>query len=260
MPTCGINSHFFRGVSTTGFEHSHPLSDVILKCLVLAALPANGNKDNSVKGVVGMSEEVQEHEEISQHPERLLLMWEWLDPEWFGSWWKQWGMWRQFVPGAAAGEERRKQLQHCPRTSHVPRYSFQGVWQGYSNMGMLHSMSSKTLSEPPEAPNTGATGQCNALQWQNFSQGHCSQGDLANSLLRVRPKGWLIDHLPLSSTSHPLLLNLCGSHQKEKQEQPRLSCPLQQHNAVLNLHYPTLMLSQQCPKLSFKSAFSFLAS
>lgn len=78
--------------------------------------------------------------------------------------------------------------------------------------------------------------------------------------LRVRPKGWLIDRLPLSSTSHPLLLNLCGSHQKEKQEQPRLSCPLQQHNAVLNLHYPTLTLSQQCPKLSFKSAFSFLAS
>lgn len=176
MSTCRNNSHFFR-VSTKGFEHSHTLSGVILRCLVCAALPANGNKDDSVSGVVEMSEEMQDqeenipeflkgccsHEKSVQDPERL----------------EAFGESNEACEDSLSLEQqlqkRRRQLQHCPRTSRVPPYSFQGIWQGYSNMGMRHSTSSKSsaLDEPPVAPNTSATGRCNALQGQNFSHGCC---------------------------------------------------------------------------------------
>lgn len=84
MPICGINSYFFRGVSTKGFEHSHLLSDVILRCLVLAALPANGKKDDSVQGVVETSEEMQDQEENIPPPLKDCCLCEKLvqDPEW----------------------------------------------------------------------------------------------------------------------------------------------------------------------------------
>lgn len=84
MPICGINSHFFRGVSTKGFEHSHLLSDVILRCLVLAAVPANGMKDDSVKGVVETSKEMQDQEENILVPLKGCCSREKLvqDPEW----------------------------------------------------------------------------------------------------------------------------------------------------------------------------------
>lgn len=83
MPTCGNNSHYFR-LSTKGFEHSHPLSGVILRCLVCAALPTNDNKDDSVKGVVEMSEEMQDQEENIPAPLKGCCLHEKLvqDPEW----------------------------------------------------------------------------------------------------------------------------------------------------------------------------------
>lgn len=65
---CNQLSFFQR--STKGIEHSHRLSGVVLRCLLLAALPANDNKADSVKGVVEMSEEMQDHAENIRAPLR----------------------------------------------------------------------------------------------------------------------------------------------------------------------------------------------
>lgn len=51
---------FVRGVSVEGFERSHTVPGVTLRHPVLAALTADSNTD--VKGVVGISGEVQEQD------------------------------------------------------------------------------------------------------------------------------------------------------------------------------------------------------
>lgn len=256
---------FVREVSIKGFEHSHLLPAVILRCLVFAALTANGNKEASVKGVVEMSGEIPEQEEEISAPLKGSCSCEKpvQDPEVRSSWWKQWGVWRQFVPGAASGEERRRQLQHCTRTSHAPPYSFQGIWQGYSNMGLIVPVSpqSLTLSEPPVAPSMGSTVQCNALHGRTLPMDAAVKVSLLTHCSGSGQKVGYIDCQNLNSSSHPSSLG--GPLQqilqgKTRATQTELSTAANTMLFSTCITHPYALTTVSC--YFFKSAFSFFAS
>lgn len=147
---------FVRGVSIKGFAHSHPLPGVILRQLVFASLTTNSNKDASVKAMVETSGDMQEQEEKISAPLKGSCSHEkpiW-DPEGLGAL----GESNEAYEDSLCLEQQlgKRQLQHCPRTSHALPYSFRGIWQGYSNTGMVMPVLSQSLSlGKPSGPERG---------------------------------------------------------------------------------------------------------